>query len=226
MTRILALPDSLKRRLLHLRLLTGTQTPAELDADRVQSIQKSIGVELGDALLALFANGDAALARYELRLRHVATHTKELRANGGDDGMIAIGRCPDGKFLIGTATHGKQLHLLGLDGEETRDVLAESWLDELIADEVEGLRDEEGDAKARTMKVVTDEDVAAFEPRLVVDESPKRRVTHAKFGAGVVVSESDDLSKLEILFADGKTRTLLARFVTPEGEAKTEAPAD
>lgn len=221
MTRILELPDSLKRRLLHLRLLTGTQTPAQLDSDRVQSIQKAIGVELGDALLALFANGDAALARYEIRLRHVATHTKELRANGGDAGMIAIGRCPDGKFLIGTATNGKELHLLGLDGEETRDVKAESWLDELIAEEVEGLRDEEGDAKARTMKVVNDADVAAFEPRLVVDESPKRRVTHVKFGSGVVLSESEDQSKLEILFADGTTRTLLARFVTSDASLET-----
>ena len=101
MTRSLQLPDSLKRRLLHLRLLTGTQTPAELDADRVLSVQKLVGAELGDGLLALFANGDAALARYELRLRHIATHTNEFRSNGGPRGMIAIGRCPDGRFLIG-----------------------------------------------------------------------------------------------------------------------------
>ncbi len=216
MTRLLQLPDSLKRRLLHLRLLTGTQLQAELDADQVQAVQKSIGLELGDGLLALFANNDAALARYELRLRHIATHTNEFRSNGGPRGMIAIGRCPDGKFLIGTAASGLHLHLLGLDGEETRVLVVETWLDELIAEEIENLRDELGDAKARTMKVVNDSDVAGFEPRLVVDDSPKRKVTHPKFGPGVVIAESDDKSKLEILFADGTTRTLLARFVNSE----------
>lgn len=221
MSRVLQLPDSLKRRLLHLRLLTGTQTPAQLDADRVHAVQKSIGVELGDPLLAFFANGDAALARYELRLRHIGTHTNEFRSSGGPKGMIAIGRCPDGTFLIGTAASGLHLHLLGLEGRATRTLVAEKWLDELIAEEIENLRDEEGDEKARTMKVVNDEDVAGFAPCVVVDESPKRRVTHPKFGSGVVISESDDHAKLEILFGDGSTRTLLARFVTPE----TEAPA-
>lgn len=223
MTRQLQLPDSLKRRLLHLRLLTGTQTPAELDADRVQSVQKSLGIDLGDALLALFANGDAALARYELRLRHIPTHTGEFRSNGGPRGMIAIGRCPNGTFLIGTAASGLHLHLLGLDGTATRTCVAEEWLDELIAEEVESLRDELGDAKARTMKVVNDEDVAKFSPSLVVDDSPKRRVKHVKFGSGVVLSESDDKTKLEILFTDGTTRTLLARFLTSASEAP---PAD
>ncbi len=211
--RTLEVSSALKRRLLHLRELCGTPTPPDLDGREVDEVQRALnGLVLGDPLLALLANGDEATRAREIRLQNVVTITRELHAQGGPRGFVGIGRRRNGNGLIGAPLLGLQLHFF--DDDNAGQVMPTAdWLDELIAHEIESLRDNEGDEKARAFKKVTDADLEGFEPRIVVDETPSRLVTHPKFGPGEVMRSFD--GKVEVRFEDGTTRTLLERFVQP-----------
>ncbi len=211
--RELDVPTSLKRRLLHLRLLTGTETPAEVDANEVAAVEKALGCTLEDPLLAVVANGDAALARFEVRLRNLPAHTEEFRASGGPRGMIGIGRHAEMETVIGAPLRAARVCFVSTTDAPMREEAIETWLDELVGAEIEALRDEKSDAKARTFRKVTDADVEAFLPA-VVESAARRRITHGKFGEGEVLRELDGGQKLEIRFDDGSTKTLLARFVS------------
>ncbi|MEM9071255.1 MAG: hypothetical protein AAGE52_22280 [Myxococcota bacterium] len=217
-SRQLELPASLKRRLLHLRQLTGTLTPPELPAESVAEVESTLGMTLGDPLLALLANRDDATLSREIRLRNLASHTRELRDLGGPRGLVGVGRDPAGAYLIACPLMGLWIHEIEFESGITRQRTTQEWLDELIAAEIEKLRDIESDEKARVFKVVGEAEVDAFTPAVVVDESPKAKVEHPKFGAGEVIQELDAGSKLVIRFADGQTRTLLARFVKRAGD--------
>lgn len=212
--RVLELPDVLRRRLLHLRLMHGVTEPPTLDAAEVAAAQKALGRPIGDPLLALLANGDDALHAREIRLRSVASLTKELHAAGGPRGLFGIGRRVEGSGLIASPALGTQLHFYDFDAEQplARTVHVLEWLDELIAREVEALRDVETDEKARAFKKITAEDLEGFRPAITARASGPQ-VQHAKFGVGEVLRRFD--GKVEVRFADGSTRTLLERFLTP-----------
>jgi len=209
--RTLEIPAVLKRRLLHLRVLSGAQEPAEIDVDAVARVEKAIGRTLGDPLLALLANADGVTERFEMRLGNVESHTREQREAGLPPGLLGIGRRPNG-LLIGAPALGMLLHLMRED--EVSMVPTIAWLDEQISLQIEGLRDDQSDAKARVYHTISEGELAEFEPALVRSDEPKRRVTHPKFGDGEVVRSFDRGEKLEIRFDDGATKTLLARFVT------------
>ncbi len=212
--RTLELPTSLKRRLLHLRQLTGTRTVAALDAGQVADVESALRVKLGDPLLALLANRDGALLAHEVRLRNLVGLTKDFHAQGGPRGMIGIGRDPDGKLIFGAPLLGLRLHVVEVETRAVRAMSTEEWLDELISVEIELLRDVESDEKARAFKVLGDAEVTAFAPA-VTQSDALRQVQHAKFGLGEILHEMEEGTKLEVRFADGTTRTLLARFVQP-----------
>ncbi|MEM1416785.1 MAG: hypothetical protein AAGH15_17950 [Myxococcota bacterium] len=212
--RILELPPALKRRLVHLRQLTGaTQEPHLREAD-VMLAQQRIGRPLGDAFLALMANHDEALEAYDLDLARLPGLTKEAHIAGMPFGFVALGRAPESEVYVGATPLGSLVMLFDPnDGEETRQLGVEAWLDELIAEEIEKLRDDLSDDKARVYKLVKDADVAAYTPALVRPTAGERRhVQHPKFGVGEVLRELEGGEKLEIRFDSG-TKTLMARFV-------------
>ncbi len=213
--RTLDLPVSLRRRLLHLRVLCGAHVPAEVDARLVSDAETALGVHLGDPLLALFANRDDALGRQEVSVGRVTDLTQELHRRGGPRGLLAIGMDPETGVLRLSNTLGTQVGTFDDVGASALGPL-ETWLDDLIGAEKEALRELETEEKARTFKTLTEQDVAAFSPALVAYERVVRRVRHPKFGIGEVVREHDAGAKLEVLFAgEPKPRTLMASFVTP-----------
>lgn len=224
--RPLELEQALKRRLLHLRQLTGTSTPATLDAGEVAAAERELGVQLGDPVLALLANRDDALVAHEVRLRNLAVHTRELHEAGGSAQLIGLGRDPEGAYVIGIPPAGGPLCFVDLETKEARELDLVAWLDELVAEEIAKLRDVETEEKARAFKVLSDEEVRAFAPALISDERPRRRVEHPKFGPGVVLRELEGGAKLEVRFEDGSTRTLLARFVRAADPSAAAAGED
>lgn len=215
--RPLELSQGLKRRLLHLRLLTGTHTPPTLDAAEVEQVERELGVRLGDAVLGLLANRDGALVAHEVRLRNLPRHTRELHEAGGDSCLIGLGRDPEGAFVIGIAPsvppREGAICFVDLDRGTVRDLPLGAWLEELVAEEIEKLRDVESEEKARVFKVLSEEEVRSFAPAVVGADAPERRVVHPKFGPGVVLREFEGGTKLEVRFHDGSTRTLLSRFL-------------
>ncbi len=223
--RPLELTQGLKRRLLHLRQLTGTHTPPTLDAGEVAAAERELGVKLDDPVLALLANRDDALGAHEVSLRNLGTHTRELRDASGDESLIGLGRDPEGSFIVGIPPTGGVLSFVALEGGAVRQLAPEAWLDELVAIEIEKLRDVETEEKARVFKVLSDDEVRAFVPAMITDETSRRRVEHPKFGRGEVLREFEGGVKLEVRFGDGSTRTLLARFVRP-ADSGDVAPGD
>ncbi len=207
----LQIESSLKRRLLHLRVITGTPTPAEVCADDVERVERTIGRELSDPILALMANGDPALARHEIALGFLETHAESLRAQRGPRGLIAIGKEDKSGGVIAIAPLGGRLCIWDVGNSGVRELPLLEWLDELISLEKEALRHEEGEDRARLIAKVNDEDVETFVPALTA-AAEQERVEHPKFGSGKILREFDG-EKLEIEFADGSVRTLLARFV-------------
>ena len=212
--RTLELSTSLKRRLVHLRHLTGAEQAPELNEAEVMLAQQVLGRTLGDAFLALLANHDKALEAYDLDVQHLPGRTKEAHMAGLPFGFVALGREPESDAIVGATPLGTQVMVLATDpGGETRQLPVEAWLDELIADEIEKLRDDESDEKARVYKTITDADVEAFVPALMRPTRGERRhVKHSKFGVGEVLREIEGGAKLEIRFESG-TKTLMARFV-------------
>lgn len=212
--RTLELSASLKRRLVHLRHLTGAEQAPELKEAEVMLAQQVLGRSLGDAFLALLANHDKALEAYDLDVQRLPARTKEAHVAGLPFGFVALGRDPESDAIVGATPLGTQVIVLaGGPEQEARQLPVEAWLDELIAEEIEKLRDDETDEKARVYKTVTAKDVESFAPALTRPTRGERRhVKHAKFGVGEVLRELEGGSKLEIRF-EGGTKTLMARFV-------------
>lgn len=217
--RELELPPALKRRLLHLRVMSGIEAPPTIDVDHVNELESELGLQLGDCFLALLANRDGLLDEYDVRLRNVGTMTRDFHAQGMPRGMLGIGRDPESGFLVGAPPLGRLVHILDPESGAARQLTVEQWLDELLAAFRDTVRDDDGEAKARAHQPLNEDEVAKFKPALVHDVAPpKRLVTHPKFGFGEVLNQDGD--KLEIRFTDGSVKNLLARFVTPVEEPK------
>lgn len=213
--RTLEIPLPIKRRLLHLRFLTGVEAPAQLDEQALAAAEAAIGRKLEDPVLAVLANGDEVTRqRFDIRLDRLVSVDKDCHQAGMPPGIVGLGRDSEEGVYIGMPTRGL---LVFRQNEEGSTMLpTETWLDELIAAEVASLRDEEGDEKARIYHTVKEDEVSAFEMQIVRSDVKRRTVRHAKFGVGEVLSEQDGGAKLEIRFGDGSVKTLLARFVSDD----------
>ena len=211
----LELPNPLKRRLLHLRILSGTETPPVLSGPEVRNCMRLLEMPLGDGVLALLANGDSRTLRMDPRLTHVPQYTREAHGAGLPRGLLCLGKLPNHYFAVPPS--GAYVHLHPIDDAESRQLPLEQWLDEQIAILIEQLRDVETEEKARVFHTINEEELAAFAPGVELSAEGSRTVTHAKFGEGEVLREVDGGTKLEVRFGDGQVRMLLARFVQGPG---------
>ena len=212
----LEIPAPTKRRLLHLRILSGTETAPVLSGPDVRNCMRLLEMPIGDVVLALLANGDRRTLRMDPRLKLIPSYTREAHEAGLGRGLLCIGKLP--KHYFGIAPGGTLVYLHPTDDAEPRQVTLDEWLDEQIALMVEHLHEsEDDDEKGRVFQSITDEEIEAFVPGVELAEEGSRTVTHAKFGEGEVLRELEGGEKLEIRFADGQVRTLLARFVQQPG---------
>ena len=211
----LEIPTPLKRRLLHLRILSGTETAPVLPGSAVQSCMRLLDKPLGDAVLAFLANGDERTLRMDPRLPLLPQYTREAHDAGMPRGLVCLGKLPNHYF--GVPPSGAYVHLFPTDDAEERQLPLEQWLDEQIAICIEQLRDVETDEKGRVFQSISEDDLAAFSPGVDLAAEGSRKVTHPKFGDGEVLREFEAGTKMEIRFADGQVRTLLSRFVQDAG---------
>jgi len=209
----LEIPEPIKRRLLHLRVLSGTETEPLLTGPEVSNCMRLLGRPLGDIVWAFLANGDNRTLRLDPRLSLIPNYTEEAHAAGMPRGLICLGKVPD-RHYFGMTPSGAYVHLYPIDDDDERQLPLTQWLDEQIAIMIEVLREsDDDDIKGRAFRSITAEDLAAFEPGVEMAEGESHRVSHKKFGAGEVLRELEGGAKLEIRFEDGQVRTLLARFV-------------
>ena len=210
--KTLEIPERIKRRLLHLRILSGTETEPTLPGPAVKNCMRLVGTPIGDVVLALMANGDDRTLMLDPRISQIPAYTREAHGAGLPHGLLCIGKFQGTYF--GVPPGGQFVFLMPTDGDDApRQVPLEHWLDEQVALMVEWLRHDKSEAKARTFRTVNEEDVVMFEPSVDLAEEGSRSISHPKFGGGEILRELEGGDKLEIRFDDGQVRTLLARFV-------------
>lgn len=192
-----------------------------VEVGAVAAAEAAAGGRLSDDALALFAAGSATLTReYQLTLAMVGDHTAQARAAGAPRSLLAIGRAEPELFLCvqaaATASERTRLFFFSPGASPSREAI-EGFLGGVIEQALDDLELSEGQWR----RIRGDEFGAAFMPRLVIGAGPIQgadalpRVTHAKFGEGVVLRELSDggEAKLEIDFGAAGRKILLARFV-------------
>jgi len=213
----LEVPEPIKRRLLHLRVLSGTETEPVLSGSEVRNCMRLLDVPLGDIVWAFLANGDNRTLRLDPRLSLIPNYTEEAHAAGLPRGLVCVGRIPD-RYYFGMPPSGANVHLYPIDDAEERQLTLAAWLDEQIAIMTETLHEsDDDDIKGRAFHTITTGELAGFEPGVEMAEDDSRKVMHKKFGEGEILRELEGGAKLEIRFGDGQVRTLLARFVEASG---------
>lgn len=216
--KTLEIPEPVKRRLLHLRILSGTETEPVLNGSEVANCMRLLGKPLGDIVWALLANGDDRTLRLDPRLSMIPDYTKEAHAAGMPRGLVCLGKLPNHYF--GVPPSGAYVHLYPTDDEEERQLPLSEWLDEQIATLTETLHEsDDDDLKGRVFQSIHDKDLEKFKPGVEMDGGSDRNVTHKKFGKGEILRELEGGEKLEIRFEDGAVKTLLARFVERPGQS-------
>ena len=215
----LEVPEPIRRRLFHLRVLSGTETEPVLSGSEVRNTMRLLDTPLGDVVWAFLANGDNRTLRLDPRLSLIPSYTKEAHDAGMPRGLVCLGRIPD-RYYFGMPPSGAYVHLYPIDDDDERQLPLAQWLDEQIAIITEALHEsDDDDIKGRAFQTITADDLAAFEPGVEMAEDDSRKVTHKKFGGGEILRELEGGAKLEIRFEDGQVRTLLARFVEGPGAA-------
>ncbi len=216
--RAIQLPLSWKRRLHHLRVLCNTQGAPQLDADLLGRVQTDLGrligqtepVTLGEPILAILATGGSLLHEYEVRLAMLPRHTRNAHEAGLSRGLVGIGRTADGEILLAASLLGTRFFRFEVATGHTEVLHGESWLDALIQEQQERLRDADDEARARSAIPIDAAEVEAYAPS-VLRAATLGSVHHNKFGAGDVLRELGD-GKVEVRFASG-TKTLLRSFL-------------
>jgi hypothetical protein len=186
------------RRALHaIRQRSGTASAPALHFRAVTDVEQSLRCRFHDDVLAVLGSGGRALDDASVRLDLIVDHTAAARDRGAPRDMIAIGRHPDGHvfYLVPKEPCGSIY-----DWDETDQSLLRRSLHQWLTEWLDG---EESDLP---------EPPRDFTPRLIDAAPSTRRVRHARFGGGRVERVLEG-GKLVIVFDDGVTRTLLARFV-------------
>jgi len=217
--KTLEIPEPVKRRLLHLRILSGTETEPVLNGTEVSNCMRLLDKPLGDIVWAFLANGDNRTLRLDPRLSMIPDYTEEAHDAGMPRGLVCLGKVPN-RYYFGVPPSGAYVHLYPMDDEDERQLPLTEWLDEQIATVTEALHEsDDDDVKGRVFQSIHDKDLEKFKPGVEMDGGSDRSVTHKKFGKGAILRELEGGEKLEIRFEDGQVKTLLARFVERSGQS-------
>lgn len=197
----------------------------ELDLDKLVEVERTLGCEIPNDVVALFASGTTDLQKDAgFDLARVLERTKAARSRGCPEDLVALGAHPDGidfYCILRVLPPGDPLLVVAFDcGDRslTARPLVE-WVDARLEIRRDSLAAGDNDERVLATKLATPAEIAAFQPVLVIggEDSGKRgprKVRHPMFGEGEVLSETGtgDSLKLQVQFATG-TKLLLARVL-------------
>jgi hypothetical protein len=169
--RLLDPSERVRRALVALHLLEEMPLVAEVSAALVESVEEATGCRFQDDVLVLLASRCDGLAESRgVSLEHVVPNTRQARARGCPEDLVAIGRHPDGLAYYCVERHPKDVVIHELDNlsrSVERETPLTEWLEELVASRRELLSEGDDEERARSSRKPTDAEVAAFAPRLV-----------------------------------------------------------
>ncbi len=197
----------------------------ELNLEHIVEIEATLGCELPNDVLALFASGTTDLGKDAgFDLGRVLGRTKAARLRGCPEDLIALGAHPDGidfYCVMKIVPPGEPVLVIAFDCGD-RSLTARpliEWVDARLEIRRDSLAAGDNEERALATKQATPAEIAAFQPMLVLGSAASgkpapRRVRHPTFGEGEILSEtgSGDSLKLQVQFASG-TKLLLARVL-------------
>lgn len=207
--------DGLSRLLAGLRAEAGVEGVApEIDLTELRDVELAIGSRFGDDVLAVFAAHLPALeVALEWRLGLVVGHTGALHQQGGRGDLVALGHRDRetwwGVEIAGGAGAGggsSRLVEIGEDGTVRSREPLEAWLRARFGGEAAGGIAGDGASRFRPLLVA----------RALESSAAGRRVRHATFGEGRVLTESGTgpTRKVKAEFPGRGLVLLQARFLT------------
>lgn len=220
----LRIGEPMRRRIARLRHLDPKRGPTTLDVQLVRDVEKALGCTFEDEVLALFASGVADLVQDAgIDLARVVERTRIAKARGATDELIAIGGHPGGlDFYCVQRVRPEGEPLLLVEFASTDGGLVGRPIVEWVEIRLEIRREvllngDEAERKLAARRANAAE-VALFQPSLIIvveTEKPTvRRVRHASFGIGEVLSEvvAGGTKKLSVRFESG-TKLLIERVL-------------
>ena len=227
----LTIPDAYRRQLFHLRNAVEPARKPVLRLSEVLATERALGASIPNRLLALWCVvgvswedmvartkelGDDARKESRMLSTGIYTGQETIDLNGYSMPICASPRQESDWVFAWDWKHYVEIsYRMGMDAFEDGSTFADflTWRWGRYQTLRRGQKPLDHDTPNVDLDApVPDAELAAFAPSLVVDAPrPKRRVRHAKFGEGEVLSEAD--GKMTVAFASGK-RTLLASVLT------------
>ncbi len=221
---VLKIGEPMRRRLSRLRWLEPGCGPATLDIELVRHIERTLSCRIDDDALAVLASGVKDLVHDAgMDAKRVVERTQLARSRGCPPELVALGGHPAGQEFYCISPGRPEGNPLLMIEYSTKDGgLVARTIVEWAEARLEIRREVHlnGDPAERRLvsKAPTAAQILEFQPALVVVQAEvarvARRVQHATFGEGEVLSElgQGENKKLNVRFAAGD-KLLLERVL-------------
>jgi hypothetical protein len=168
----LRVSEPIRRQIVRIHLLEGTEPDATLDVDEVRTVEIELGVRFPDDILAIMASDSRLFCKVrKMRIDYVLDHQTSVLESEGPNDVFAVGEQPD-KYGFYVVEEDWDVPPFLLEYDAAQRSLSpwalENWMERNIGDYVSGLL-LEGDhaAQERAGAVPSTEQVQAFQPELV-----------------------------------------------------------
>lgn len=162
----------IRRQIVRIHLLEGTEPETSLDADQVRAVEEELGVRIPDDILAIMTSGSKLFCQTrKMRIELVREHQRAVEESEGPTDVFAVGEQPD-KYGYYVVENDWEVPPFLLEYDAAQRSLSpwalENWMERKIGDYRSGLL-LEGDhaAQERAGAVPSQQQVEAFEPGLV-----------------------------------------------------------
>ena len=202
-------PPEVLALLSQLRAREGVESAADLDIDTVRDVERAAGLRFEDDLLAVFAATVPSIEQgLNMRLSMVVGHCGALREVGAPGNLIGVGREDDGRYLC--------VAMKRRDGSCTEILTYEPSKRTATSETLQQFLERHRDRTPRGTSSCAGQ---PLQPRLLdrpLESQKGVRVMHAKFGEGVVITEtgSGPNRKVKVDFPGTGLKLLQARFLT------------
>lgn len=164
--------EPVRRQIVRIHLLEGTDPELTLDLDEVRSVEEELGVRLPDDILAIMASGSTFFCdTRRIQIDRVLDHQRAVAESDGPTDVFAVGEQPNkyGYYVIENDYEVPPFILEYDAGQRSLSPWAlENWMERKIGGYLSGML-LEGDraAQERAGSIPSKDQVEAFRPQLV-----------------------------------------------------------
>ena len=163
--------DVVRRQIVRVHILEGSEPEHSLPTDAVASIERELEVRIPDDILAIMASGSRLFCdKHGLRLDAVLDNQQRVVETEGPTDVFAVGEHPtkNGLYVLEEEWESPPFLLIyDIDARSLEPWALESWMERQIGTLEEAmLMEGDLDAQKRAGRVPTRDEIDAFEPHL------------------------------------------------------------